>query len=300
MYHRLARTERYRWWKPLVELLLVVALVFVLSFVVVGPVLLLTRFARDGPAGLITWGLSIAVALPATLVAARLGGRSWGTLLSVDGRFRRRWFASCLLIAVAQNVAGMGTATALAALGHPLSPEPGPGVGWREFAPLAISVLGVIPLQAAAEEFLFRGTLLQALGAWVRPAWFAILLSSVAFGLAHALPLAGFVWVTTFGLVAAWLTVRTGGLEASIALHAVHNVSFFLFEAAYGRGDRWMTERNVDVWWSWTIAAAALAVLYALVIARLHAAQVPAVREDAVEPSGPPAEEPAAIEDVPA
>lgn len=282
-YLRLARTERYRWWKPILELLLVVVFLVLLWIVVLVPTLALAGPADDGVPGLMKLGVSIAVALPATLLAARLTGRPWRTLLSVDGRFRGRWFASCLLIALAQTVVGVGAATALAALGLPLSPEPGPWVGWREFAPLAISVLGVIPLQAAAEEFLFRGTFMQALGAWVRPAWFAILVSSVAFGLAHALPLAGFVWITTLGLVAAWLTVRTGGLEASIALHAVNNVSFFLFEAAYGRGDRWITELNVDVRWSATFAGAVLTALYGLVIARLHARQGAAVRNRAVE-----------------
>ena len=37
-----------------------------------------------------------------------------------------------------------------------------------------------------------------------------------------------------FGLAAAWLTVRTGGLEAAIAMHAVGNVVGFTASAAYG------------------------------------------------------------------
>ena len=41
MYHRLARTERYRWWKPLVELGLVVLFLFLLSIVVLLPVFVL-------------------------------------------------------------------------------------------------------------------------------------------------------------------------------------------------------------------------------------------------------------------
>jgi membrane protease YdiL (CAAX protease family) len=278
-YHRLARTERYRWWKPLVELLLVVVLVFLLAIAVVAPALFLTRFANDGAAGLITLGLSIAVAIPAALLAARMTGRPWRALFSVDGRLRGRWFAVCLLVAVGETLVGLIAVNTFCALGY--GPDPGAWVGWSEFAPLAISVMAVIPLQAAAEEVFFRGTLMQALGAWVRPAWFAILISSLAFGLLHMLPLAGLAWVTALGLVAGWLTVRTGGLEAAIALHAVNNVSNFLLEAASGRGDRWVTEMNADVRWSSTLFGVMFFVLYGFVIARLHAEQFPPAGERA-------------------
>jgi hypothetical protein len=93
--------------------------------------------------------MEMAIMITAAFVAARMTGRPWHTLLSVDG--------------------------------HP---------GARR--------LGVV----------FRGTLVQALAAWVRPPWFAILVSSLAFGLAHGLPMAGFVATATLGLAAAWLTVR--------------------------------------------------------------------------------------------
>lgn len=188
MYHRLARTERYRWWKPLVELVLVVLLVFLLSIVVVLPVFVLVRGGNDGASGLIRLGISIAILLPATLLAARMTGRPWRTLLSVENRLRGRWFAICLAIALAEALLSTGAAVAFAMLGHPLGPASGAWIGWRQFAPLAISVALVIPLQAAAEEFLFRGTLIQALGAWVRPPWLAILLSGLGFGLVHGLP----------------------------------------------------------------------------------------------------------------
>jgi membrane protease YdiL (CAAX protease family) len=240
------------------------------------------------------------VLLPAAILAARTTRRPWRSLISVDGRLRGRWFAVCLLIAVGENLVGIITVAAFGALGYPLGPEPRAWVGWRQFAPLAIAVLLVIPLQAAAEEFLFRGSLMQALGAWVRPAGFAILLSSVAFGLAHGLPLPGFVAITAFGLVLAWVTVRTGGLEAAIAPHQVNNVSYFLLEAAGGRGDRWVSELHTDIRWSSTLAGVAFCVLYGLVIARLHGRQFPPVGELAVEPLTAPTEVPVALDDLPA
>ncbi len=121
---------------------------------------------------------------------------------------------------------------------------------------------------------------MQAFGAWVRPPWFAILLSGVLFGLAHDLPLAGFASTATFGIVAAWRTIRTGGLEAAIALHVLHNVSWFLLDAATGRSDRWGTEMFSDVTWGATLIDAPFVLLYAVAVATMHARRVTPLRPE--------------------
>nr|WP_276612465.1 CPBP family intramembrane glutamic endopeptidase [Kineococcus vitellinus] len=90
-------------------------------------------------------------------------------------------------------------------------------------------VLLTTPLQAAGEEYVFRGWLSQALGSWFsRPAVGAVVaavVSAALFGLAHG---GQDAWLLTdrvvFGLVASWLVWRTGGLEAAVAVHAVNNV----------------------------------------------------------------------------
>jgi uncharacterized protein len=209
--------------------------------------------------------------MPAAFLAARITGRPWRGLLGVDGRLHWRWLGCCLAVALALMLVQFAIEAAVAGLGHPVAPTRGAWVGWARFAPLALVVVAAIVPQAAAEEIVFRGTLVQALGAWVRPPWFAILVSSVLFGLAHWLPLAGFVSTAAFGLVAAWLTIRTGGLEAAIALHVARNVSWFLFDAATGRSDRWVTEMFSDVSWGATLIDAPLTVLAAAAIAAAHA-----------------------------
>ena len=42
-----------------------------------------------------------------------------------------------------------------------------------------------------------------------------------------------------FALTVGWLTVRTGGLEAGIALHALNNLLAFLLPAAIGQLSGW-------------------------------------------------------------
>ena len=89
--------------------------------------------------------------------------------------------------------------------------------------------------QAAGEEYFFRGYLLQAVGALVRSSVVAVLAHTVLFTMAHGIwpweSPALFLDRFAFGVVAGFLVVRTGGLEASIAAHAANNVVTFVFAA---------------------------------------------------------------------
>lgn len=246
-----------------------VLLVFALWYLVLPPIARALGPAENFAPGIAKLGLAIACAWPAAFVAARVvRGTAW-SLLSTASRLRRRWLALCVAVALVQVILSFGIGLGAQLLGHPLGPIRDAWVGWSAFWPLALAVVLVIPLQAAAEEFAFRGILMQSLGAWVRWPWFAAVLSAATFGLAHGLPPAGFVAITTFGLVAAWLTIATGGLEAALALHVVNNVTFFLVDAATGRGDRWVSELNEDIRWSATLVDVTLTLLYGVVIARL-------------------------------
>jgi membrane protease YdiL (CAAX protease family) len=92
-----------------------------------------------------------------------------------------------------------------------------------------VVILLTSPIQAAAEEIFFRGYLLQALGSLVARPWFGIIVSSLVFAMLHGtqnLPL--FADRLAFGLLAALLVWRTGGLEAGIAAHVINNVFAYL------------------------------------------------------------------------
>src|SRR5215207_9496880 len=199
MYHRLARTDRYRWWKPVVELVVFVLLVIGLWFAAIPTLYEAVGPADNGAPGIIKLGLTIACAIPAAILAARLLGRPWGALFSVEGRLRARWLLTCLAVSLGSIALTAGIGMLAETVAGPLGPARGGWVGWDQFWPLALVVVLVIPLQAAAEEFAFRGTLLQALGAWLPWPWVSIAITSVLFGLAHDLPLEGFVAITTFG-----------------------------------------------------------------------------------------------------
>jgi membrane protease YdiL (CAAX protease family) len=92
-----------------------------------------------------------------------------------------------------------------------------------------VVILLTSPIQAVAEEIFFRGYLLQALGSLVAKPWFGVIVSALVFALLHGtqnLPL--FVDRFVFGLLAALLVWRTGGLEAAIAAHVINNIFAYL------------------------------------------------------------------------
>jgi membrane protease YdiL (CAAX protease family) len=143
----------------------------------------------------------------------------------------------CLLPAVLITVLSLAAgAYLLPAIGLS-DPIGAPTVPVGTFVVSAITFIVVTPLQAAAEEFGFRGLVQQAIGGWVKPVWIAMLGSTILFAAAHT---QYFGWATldvaVFGGVAAFLTWRTGGLEAGIALHAVNNTLAFLFQATGALG----------------------------------------------------------------
>ncbi|MFJ4517036.1 type II CAAX prenyl endopeptidase Rce1 family protein [Streptomyces sp. NPDC088816] len=248
-YHRMARySPHHRWWRPLVG---TVVLVFV-SLLATGILYLITDEIGwavgypelpDGGAdfGPITnTGLDlafIALNLPLVLlVVLWLGRRPAGTVASVAGRPRWRWLGWCLLAAVPPMVL-------LPVVAGFLPGDEGDGggsdvwVGWQTFLVSLAMLVVLVPLQSAAEEYVFRGWLLQATGAYLRSPWLAVLPQAALFAAAHGWGTPwGFADLLVFGAVAGLLTIRTGGLEASIALHALNNLLAFGVSAAYVDG----------------------------------------------------------------
>jgi membrane protease YdiL (CAAX protease family) len=113
----------------------------------------------------------------------------------------------------------------------------------------ALVVLLLTPLQAAGEEYAFRGYLTQAFGGFF-PTWVAVVGPSLLFALAHGAQSAPvFFDRFAFGLVAGILVVRTGGLEAGIAMHVLNNWLAFGLALAFGDMGEALTPTG-GTWWS--------------------------------------------------
>ncbi|WP_375426158.1 lysostaphin resistance A-like protein [uncultured Friedmanniella sp.] len=179
-------------------------------------------FAFERPVGMLGVNLGLATLIPiawAMLAVLHRVRPRW--LSSVQPRLRWRYLLLCGPVAVVsllgvQVVPGVVTGTTA------FHPQHG-------FWGFLVVILVSSPLQAAAEEVFFRGYLLQALGSLAARPWVGIVGSSVVFALLHGsqnLPL--FVDRLAFGLLAALLVWRTGGLEAGIAAHVVNNIFAFV------------------------------------------------------------------------
>ena len=181
------------------------------------------RFER--PIGMLAQNLAIATLLLVSwfmvMVVHQVRPR-W--LSSVQPRIRWRYLLICLGVA-AVVLNGVGLLSGLAGSGTGVQPQP-------QLVGFLVVIILTSPLQAAAEEYLFRGYLLQALGSLVTTPWFGVLVSAALFAAFHGgqnLPL--FLNRLAFGLLAAVLVLKTGGLEAGIAAHIVNNLSAYTIAA---------------------------------------------------------------------
>ncbi|MFD9053209.1 CPBP family glutamic-type intramembrane protease [Streptomyces zaomyceticus] len=246
-YHRMARyTGHHRWWRPVLGLLLLGAgwIIAVVVIELVSRGVGVAAGRPKTPDGLVDLGelptaalglVLIATMLPLVLLAVRWAGRRpAGTVSSVTGQLRLRWLGWCLG-AAAPAVAVLSLVLAFVPFddGSGTSAVPERWVGWSSFA-VSMAVLVVcVPLQAAAEEYLFRGWMTQAVGAFLRSPWCAVVPQAALFGAAHGWGTVwGFVDLCVFGLVTGYLTLRTGGLEAAIALHVLNNLLGFTVAAS--------------------------------------------------------------------
>jgi membrane protease YdiL (CAAX protease family) len=279
-YHRLAHLRpRYRWWRMLVTGLVGIALYIVILLSVIVPLVIVSMFVPgwsvesqtllttsqffdlDRPWLLVALVLPLILMIPALLLASRIvEGRGVGLLSSVTGRLRLAWLGKSLLLALTVFVVYFAVVLGWSALsGEAVSADfSHPGL-WT----MVLLVLLLIPLQATAEEYVFRGYLMQLVGSWLRHPAFAILLPVPIFVLGHGYDIWGAASVGMFAIVAAWLTWRTGGLEAAISLHIVNNVLIFLL------GSVTLVDANASSGTAVDLLASALAmVVYALLADR--------------------------------
>nr|WP_309242387.1 CPBP family glutamic-type intramembrane protease [Streptomyces sp. CAI-155] len=270
---------RFGW---LGELSLVVLLLFVGIVVVTGFAAVLAAVLDAGPdspdsevffedpvADMAFQLVGIAIGIPVVLWGARyLGRRPAGTVSSVLGRLRWKWLGLCAAVAVPMIIVQFGIMIAWT-WGEESAEPAGDGFpGWTAFL-VSLAVLGaLVPFQAAAEEYVFRGWLVQVIGRAVRSPWPAVVIASLLFALAHGFgELSGFILLFYSALWWGWLVIRTGGLEAVITMHAANNL--LAFGLAAGFGELASTETAADAPWQAMAVEFVFAPLYCLVMARI-------------------------------
>lgn len=189
------------------------------------------------------WGLSIPVAL---LLQRAFFGREAPSLSSVIGHIRWR-----LVVGSAAILTPAWVAFSLVYnLVHPW----GTGSGARTTTSIAFMAVCLLttPLQAAGEEYVFRGFANRSVGSWFAHPRVAMVMatavSSILFMLAHG---SSDLWLNAhylvFGIGLSLITWRTGGLEIPIVIHTVNNVASFAVAFASGMDPEQMFNRQAGV-----------------------------------------------------
>jgi membrane protease YdiL (CAAX protease family) len=247
-YQQLLRGPLHRWWSPLLALLVLVPLALVMIFaalipiVIIGAVqgvanpvqwtLMTTTQVNDlSPAGFLYVNLSLITLIPAAGLSIWIGHQVRPRYLSsVQGGIRWRWLLRCLLLVLPIWAMYVGISILV---------DVPQGARPQHWALLLVIVVLLTPFQAAGEEYLFRGWILQNVGSWfARPLLgfgVSLVVSTAAFAAAHTSPdpwiIGSLGCLAVSSAVASW---RTGGLEAGIVLHAVNNVTALSMVILFG------------------------------------------------------------------
>jgi len=271
-HHLLLLGRRGWWWAPLgaafLFLLFVCTQIFLFQAVALG-----LRATRSGPEverllsgseqvtptylALVT--ATLAVLIPLTIVVVLAVHRlPAGLLASVAGRVRWRWLAICFGVAAVAFVVRLVVTVALVPVMGTMVDPGEQSVALNEFTSTTrdflLVVVLLVPLQAAGEEYVFRGYLTQGIGStlarWPRVSLVAaVLVPAVLFALAHGSQSAPvFIDRLSFGLVAGVLVLATGGLEAGIALHVLNNLIAFGLALLLGDMDEALRPGEAS-WW---------------------------------------------------
>jgi uncharacterized protein len=273
LVHRLGKWGSNGWWRPVVGILVLAVLVllvvqlvllvaFTVGFVVTGSdvqesIERLLDTDNVTPAGLAYLNLALAGAIPATmLVTWAFHGLRPGWLSSVLPRLRWRWLMVCLGLAFVALVVTLLVSALLPSQGESTEMSDELNKWTSTTRDFVLVVLFLTPLQAAGEEYAFRGYLTQAFGGLFAPLSpmvsraAAVLLPAVLFALAHgAQELPIFIDRLAFGIVAGILVIATGGLEAGIAMHVLNNFVAFGFALAFGDMSSALNPSG-STWWT--------------------------------------------------
>ena len=224
--------EKYRWYKPI--LVFIIGLILMLIF----QLMLLVVFGAiygESAMDIITGGgyevlntnlgeiftdLSVIVMIPALYIATKIvRDRPFSSYASSRGGWNFKLYLKALIIPFIALMIFQGIDVAINGAD-----------GTYHFSILfLIASLILVPLQCTAEEFVYRGLIMQTFGSWFKIPVLAIVLQAIIFSVSHGYNSLGLVEVFVSGLIFGFLTWKTNGIEVSSAMHTANNFSISLF-----------------------------------------------------------------------
>ena len=217
--------ENYKWYRPILVMILTAIFlgifVSIVTFIYTGIygwdfVLSLSRRGYESmntEAGQIFMDLGIVLILPSLYLASKvIKDRPFSSYGSSRGGFNYRLYFKALIIPLVMYI-----------IFEALIFKSANGI--NHFSVLFfIACLILVPLQCIAEEYMFRGLIMQTLGSWFNIPILALIIQTILFTLTHGYNSLGLIEVFVSGLILGILTLKTNGIEVSSAWHTVNNL----------------------------------------------------------------------------
>lgn len=223
--------EKYKWYKPILVFILTMIFALILNgilAVIFSQIVGLDFFdsivnggyeAMNTEAGQIYSDLGIIVLIPSLYLAARIvKDRPFSSYVSSRGGWNYKLYFKALIIPF---IIFMISGIIEAAMGG--------FQGTYHFSVVFLLIcLILVPLQCIAEEYLYRGLIMQTLGSWSNIPVLAIIIQSVIFAVSHGYNSLGNFEIFFGGLMFGFLAWKSNGIEVSSALHTAMNMSIAL------------------------------------------------------------------------
>ena len=221
--------KKYKWYKPI----LVMILTAVLTLVFQGILVLIFNAAvghdfimsiqkggygvLNTEMGLIFTDLGVIVMILALFIATKIvKDRPFSSYSSSRGGWNFKLYFKALIIPLI-----LYAIFQIITLGGPK--------GDNHFSiPFFIVCLVLVPLQSIAEEYIYRGLIMQSFGSWFKIPVLAIIIQAVIFAVSHSYNILGTMEILVFGIIAGIFTWKTDGLEVSSAFHTANNLILFV------------------------------------------------------------------------
>ena len=224
--------ENYKWYKPLIVIIATIfimlifdAIILMISYMVGGVDLTRTVLSAryeglNSALPIIFSDLLLAAFIPSLYIASKIiNYRPFSSYSSSRGGWNFKLYFKALIIPITLYIIYEGISAAIS----------GVKGTFQVSIPFLIAICIAVPLQSIAEEYMFRGFLLQTLGSWFKIPLLAIAIQAITFALFHGYNSFGLLEVLVMGLLCGFLVWKTNGIEVCSAIHTANNFTVGLF-----------------------------------------------------------------------
>lgn len=224
--------ENYTWYKPLIVIIVTMFIMLLFGIVMmiitylVGGIELAkavfggTYEGLNSALPILISDLILAAFIPSLYIASKIiNYRPFSSYSSSRGGWNFKLYFKALIIPLILYIIYEGISCTISG-----------AKGTSQVSILFLIVICIaVPLQSIAEEYMFRGFLLQTLGSWFKIPVLAIVIQAIIFALAHGYNTFGLFEVLVMGLICGFFVWKTNGIEVCSAIHTANNFTVGLF-----------------------------------------------------------------------